>query len=535
MGEINEFDDQLKDALSNLGNDITPGDWNLFAEKLSAANGVPLEEPSGFDDLIRERMESLEVNADANYWEMMESKIDQELNIPEISDEALDTLATENLSNLYIPYNPTHWTLLSHRLEEEFNVRRKIVNYKVAEFSLMVLLLLTIVQFMPNYPAVISDSDMNLVAELQTDFVEINQNNSTATLLAGQAGSIAAATSKTTVIANASTDADANVISNTAVPLTIAAVANENNALETIAVPSNEQQAISALANLVIPSPLESTANMDDQSMSTLVEELPIAAIANIDHTTDWSEIGALKKFSKKVRVRLGAMTSADINHINTLRADRFKDNSYQQYRLGYGGGITLDLNYEKLTLSTGLIYRRINYYPQEDINIDGSFANGYQSHVFDAVNLNLLTIPMNLQFQMNNPDKKWKLHAVTGASLNVLALNHYNITVNNLGNNNSDINFPIPSSPGPTETTPAELTREADIAGEGLFEGGSFQRNHYFTVNVGIGVERFISPRWSLFIQPIYQHEFFGKNLGLNRDRIHTFSLQIGAKSTFK
>jgi len=100
MAEINKFDDYLRDALSNLGEDVSPGDWDSFAEKLS---------------------------------------------------EALDLLATDNLSNLYVPYNPTHWTLLSHRLEEELNVRRKIVTYKLVEFSLMALLLLTIVQFMPNY------------------------------------------------------------------------------------------------------------------------------------------------------------------------------------------------------------------------------------------------------------------------------------------------------------------------------------------------------------------------------------------------
>jgi len=216
--------------------------------------------------------------------------------------------------------------------------------------------------------------------------------------------------------------------------------------------------------------------------------ELPIT-ISALPYHTDWSAIGLLKKFPKKVTVRLGAMSSADLNYIKTPSTSQYKDNDYQQYQLGYGGGITIDLNYEKLTLSTGLIYRRINYYPQEEINIAGSFANGYQSHIFDAVNLNLLTIPMNLQFQMNDADRKWKLHAITGASLNIL----------------------------------------------GLFEGGTFERNHYFTANLGIGVERFISPRWSLFIQPVYQHEVFGKNLGINRDRIHTFSVQIGAKSTFK
>ncbi len=538
MAEINEFDDQLKDALSNLGKDISPRDWDSFAEKLTASNG-----PLDFDDLIRDRMDSLEVNTDANHWNVLESKIDQELNTPEISDEAIDQLATDNLSNLYIPYNPTHWTLLSHRLEEEFNVRRKIFTYKAVEFSMMILLLLTIVQFMPSYPSI---SDENIVAQEQPEILnsfaqvenqsiaEINTSASIATTIIASSEKITTSeftitkisqeektlTSSKDLVRNNLTDQSNNT------PTIILTNAAENiSVIEIKEVVSKEESPLLILKDLDQP-----TANQPSLSLTSLPTNTYI-----IDQTTDWSQIGLLKKFSKKVVVRLGAMTSADLNQVKTPRTNRFKDNSYQQFQLGYGGGITLDLNYEKLTLSTGLIYRRINYYPQEDINVGGTFASGYQSHVFDAVNLNLLTIPMNLQFQMNNPDRKWKLHAITGASLNVLALNHYNITVNNLSRTNTTIVGPTPPPTGPDRSAPIELTREADIAGEGLFEGGAFERNHYFTANLGVGLERFISPRWSLYIQPIYQHELFSKSLGLNRERIHTFSVQIGAKSTFK
>ncbi len=538
MAEINEFDDYLKDALSSLGEDVSPGDWDSFAEKLNVAGGgFPLKESSRFDDLIRDRMEGLEINADANYWELMESKIDQEVNAPEISDEALDQLTTDNLSNLYIPYNPTHWTLLSHRLEEEFNVRRKIVTYKLVEFSLMVLLLLTIVQFMPDYNAS-TQLKNRVMAETPTALPEMGLNPEV-TLPVGQAASNPSINKNVSsiVIADNTTpliNLSATVISSTEEQ--ISSLTLRTTAPSAIVSKVAKQEITTEKRNVNPPlvSDLEETRPPFTTNQSTLtLTELPVTLLAP-DHYPDQSAIGLLKKFPKKVMIRLGAMTSADLNYIKTPSTDQFKGNGYQQYQLGYGGGIVLDLNYEKLTLSTGLIYRRINYYPQEDINVAGSFANGYQSHVFDAVNLNLLTIPMNLQFQINDANKKWKLHAITGASLNVLALNHYNITVNNLGSNppgTSSFTGPTPDN----TLNEDEIFREADIAGEGLFEGGTFERNHYFTANLGIGVERFISPRWSLFIQPVYQHEIFGKNLGLNRDRIHTFSVQIGAKSTFK
>jgi len=533
MAEINEFDDFLKNGLSNLGNDISPGSWDSFAEKLSAANGPsPLEEPTTFDDIIRDRMERMEVTADANYWDALESKIDEELNVPEISDEALDQLATDGLSNLYIPYNPTHWTLLSHRLEEEFNVRRKIFNYKATEFSLMVLLLITIVQFMPSYPSI---NDKNIVtAEAQAALSEkdviVNSSSDPISELIANARLII--DTEKTIDFNTDSNLIAEKIENSKKqPATIIIISEDNNAKDVASI--TDKTITTATEKEITQVPLEDGFSSPVNQSTSSLTELP-TTILPLNHNPDWSNIGLLKKFPKKVIVRLGAMTSADLNYINTSSTDRYKDNGYQQFQMGYGGGITLDLNYEKVTLSTGLIYHRINYYPHEEINIAGSFANGYQSRVFDAANLNLLTIPLNLQFQINDPDKKWKIHAVAGTALNVLALNHYNVTVNNIGSSTSRFSGPVPEGL-PVENTPDEILREADIAGEGLFEGGTFKRNHFFTANLGIGVERFISPRWSLFVQPVYQHEIFGKNLGLNRDRIHTFSIQMGAKSTFK
>ena len=538
MAEINEFDNQLRDALSNLGENISPEGWDAFAEKLSATDGLStLNDPASFDEIVRNRMDGLEVNADPYSWDALEYKIDQELNAPTISDEALDQFAADNLSNLYIPYNPTHWTLMSHRLEEEFNVRRKIFTYKLAEFSLMLLLLLTIIQFLPSYPSSIDKVVTN--NEVQTVFLEKHEiinpvasvsnfsnseekivSNSPSTETSSISGPVRISNNPPAIIS----DIEEKIITSVAFPIPSKIVSVEI---------SKDKKTIQQSLEIVVAPEQTSTVVVDEPTSP--LQELPIT-IATLNQITDLSKIGVLKKFRKKVVFRLGAMASADLNKVKTPRSSPFKNNGYQQTTAGYAGGIILDLTYEKFTINTGLIYRRINFYQQEQINIDGSFANGYQSTVFDEANLNLLTIPINFQFQMNNSDRKWKLHAITGASINVLALNHYNITVNNLGRNTtSRLAVPPPSLVDPGNNNPAELVREASIAGEGLFEGGSFNRNHYFTANFGFGVERFISQRWSLFLQPIYQHEVFGKNLGINRDRISTISLQVGAKSTFK
>ena len=250
MAEINEFDDQLKDALGSLGDNISPEGWDTFAEKLSATEGLStMDDPASFDGIIRERMDGLEVNADPFSWDALESKIDQELNAPQLSDEALDHMATDNLSNLYIPYNPTHWTLMSHRLEEEFNVRRKIVTYKLAEFSLMILLLLTIIQFLPSYPTT-SDIVTTDNKEPQTEILE-NQE-------------ILNAISSIATISNSDEITTSNTISSEASPV-IAPVKITTKPPSNI--PAKEERTITSNA-LQIPSKIVSVEiSMDNNSI----------------------------------------------------------------------------------------------------------------------------------------------------------------------------------------------------------------------------------------------------------------------------
>ncbi len=65
----------------------------------------------------------------------------------------------------------------------------------------------------------------------------------------------------------------------------------------------------------------------------------------------------------------------------------------------------------------------------------------------------------------------------------------------------------------------------------DGFFEGGSFAENSYFTVDLGVGIERHLNERASLFFEPVYQHNPFRKSLGPNQDRINTLSLSTGIR----
>ena len=64
-----------------------------------------------------------------------------------------------------------------------------------------------------------------------------------------------------------------------------------------------------------------------------------------------------------------------------------------------------------------------------------------------------------------------------------------------------------------------------------GFLEGGGLASNSYLTSNIGLGVQRTLTNGISLYLQPSYNYHTMGATVGPNNDRIHSLSLQIGAK----
>lgn len=69
-----------------------------------------------------------------------------------------------------------------------------------------------------------------------------------------------------------------------------------------------------------------------------------------------------------------------------------------------------------------------------------------------------------------------------------------------------------------------------------GIFNGGSYKENSFYTANLGFGMERHLDERLSIFFQPTYRQHLtiLNKGIGPNEDRISTLNVLIGAKIGF-
>jgi len=77
--------------------------------------------------------------------------------------------------------------------------------------------------------------------------------------------------------------------------------------------------------------------------------------------------------------------------------------------------------------------------------------------------------------------------------------------------------------------------TSSDKIYSQGWFDGGSIIENRYYTVNLGIGFEKRISARYSIFGQTTYSQYLDRKGLGPNNDRFNTLRASTGVRALFK
>ena len=191
----------------------------------------------------------------------------------------------------------------------------------------------------------------------------------------------------------------------------------------------------------------------------------------------------------------------------------------YQRYRYGYGGGFALGFQLKRFLIETGISYNFVSYQQREEANIIGSFARGYLEEQWDDAELNMVQIPLNIQYSFL-AKRKWRMYSLTGVSINMALQNNFNFQLEDQEQTSSRS----------ISLNESEIASEASLY-KGILEGGGFRENSYLTANLGFGVERKFTYRWSLFLQPIYRRHFLIDGIGPNEDRVHSSSVRFGAK----
>lgn len=472
-----------------------------------------------FDEQIKNALGKLNVPFDASSWDKLQNKIEEDPELTEQTEmnEQFDEEVRDKIENFEAPYNPNHWSLMAEEIRREFTFRGKLVRYKVAEFALMLLFLLTVNQYLPFIKEQVQLHKIDFQGESKsTEAVE----NTTAPFVEEKILKGSPITNPQASLEQESDSWAPFFFENESESGTLLDSSKQTIPFEVSLPikhikPFSDKEIIAVAANSS-----EDITRPDFNPNAAQVLDLNLLNIK--DHFKP--EITKLLAQSKATKFRFSIFSSLDYNYIKTPPDEVYTWlREYSRYAPGYGGGITFGMQFKKWEIETGGIYASKEYQPRIPTEVIGNFALGYTEVGFENIQLNMLEVPLNVRYRLADSGR-WRFYGQTGASVHLAMQANYDKYPANL----SDL-LARPSAAG----EPGPRLEKKKFP-DGLIEGGNFKENSYFTANLGVGIEHLVNTRWSLFFQPSVQAYLLpGYNYGLgpNLDRISSISILTGAR----
>lgn len=502
------------------------------------------------DELLREKLERIHPSYQPESWDGLAQRLDDLAGgtPPADTDKALDETAFERLHQLDVPYQPHHWQQMAALLDREHAGARAVVRTKSAELLLLLLLLITLANLLPDRqprPGPIAQQAAVGAQEEASQHTRSAQLSTTADAL------------QTPSHQQPATKAGPAIAPSTAPPraatgTTTYAVAAEAGLLRSSAPP--------ATGAAHLPAPLAPLALLPIWTDEAATVVFPVSEVDNAEADTDTQgsttsqeapdklrlllpsplavpaahlELPAGQRAASRLRhVRIGMMGAFDFNYIFTPAISLNNEivGNIGRYAPGYGGGITIGFTKGRWEVETGAIYSAKAYQPLPIVRVSGSVRDGLVAVGYREFLLNTLQLPLTFRYNALR-SSRWDLYALMGGSVHLLAQADYFVA----DQNSFDLNFTAP----PEESAmPREAVQNIDPvgsekAGAGLLQGGSLGRNLYVSAHVGLGMERHMSSYWSLFTQGQFHYTLlqYGEGIGPYGDRIHSASLMVGVK----
>ena len=548
MKRINEFDRIIREKLEQIQPEFQPSHWDQLEQKLGLEDMLgPEADENAIDQAFRNKLENIQPTLEPGDWDLFEQKLDQsEAGTPAAEESVIDQSVYAKIHQLEVPYDPSTWKLLARRMDHEFRFVQSILNYKLAELGLMALVVFTLFRFLPD----------TFQPEIQ--FFPIPGYPETRQPIAGQEFDAPELTQVAEApLENAAKNpiAEANIPAHNVVPpppvipATTEAITDEGSGEIRInpftgtplsprspqilaSIPTLRKTLYSQTEAPSLSEYMEAVSSHQEDDILAILDPLASSDINGLQ-TDDRQLDLSLISNRQKPNLRLGMLGSLNYDRVITPPTQYEGDSliSLDRYALGYGGGISLGFEWGRWELETGMIYTIKQYQALPILFLDGGFREGYYGEGFKRIELHIINIPLHLRYNVYQRNR-WRFYALGGASLQMAYQTNF-FTANQEGFRSSNFN-PQPAPPG-GEPSGSPSGIEDKPRANGLFEGGSFHENSFISANIGVGIERYLSTRMSIFVQPTYQHSFYylngGRGFGPYADKINTMSIFGGVK----
>jgi len=456
---------------------------------------------------------------------------------PTAEDKDLDAVLFDKMHRYETPYQNAHWSRMEQQLQRVFEWPALVLRYKALEMAIMLLLFLGLWQYFPrpHAPADIQAFRIPLLpAQQQADGASDSNNNLGQKSGRSDTGRLAPKKESPTFSSSAgTTEPTASTLSS----VSSKGTSSHSNTMALSPLPSRtlrpraDETMLSDLVNRLPATGFPK----QDQPQTAVVAPIDTRSITELPYDHGWLNGVQGARAKRGTILRLGMFGNGEYNHILVPASkDQRLSESFERAAWGYGGGLSLSVDFGRIELGTGLVYAARRY-PVGILYLEGSVAEGFEGDELRTTELNIINLPIHLRYDVVQRGK-WRGYILGGGAVQVAFQTSY-FTADAPPQYNFRPPMPIYSDGGSDGAEKAiDRIRQNGV---GWFEGGSFEDNAYLTANFGFGLERFISDRWSLFAQPVYQHSFhYFKNidgLGPNKDRINSLSVLFGTRVRLK
>jgi hypothetical protein len=450
-------------------------------------------EEEKMDKFLKDKLESVETKVPKDAWKNFSEKwndalLDDQLDLEKKFDQNMH----KKLNQFIFPTNESHaWAHFHSYYSHIKRNENKIIWFKAMEVTMSVLLFFTCLH-------------VGVIRQLPT-LQTVNVENST----------------KVSVDKNSSASTQIKLLENN--------IQNKryNNQLDRIFSNLSENQSneevnkLRPKKGLLEVEPIQSSSpivlKMSPVSLESFPEisQIPTLASRHIPISTRKIYINNILDFGKW---HLTLLTGLDGDNVFTPAYPRFKVPETIRNSSGFRVGFLLSEGAKRLETGFGFIYAHKEYNAPSVTFIQGSLRDGYTTEQLQKIQLNLLQIPVFTRYNIVHKEN-WRLYASLGATAQVTLSANYFIVHPGF----------FPSSVALTGKTNSVYQNLE----EGLMQGGTLIDNVYLSMDIGVGAEKMISPRTSLFAQSSYQ-SFVGhvsKGIGPYNDRISTVSFQSGVR----
>ncbi len=442
--------------------------------------------------------------------------------------EYIDQIARDALGQVEVPYQPADWAAMEARIDKDAFLKTRLYWLKGGELILMLVTLWLLLQFvgwqMPgnnNYtppknnavPAIQekqpeSRGDDKILPEEEVPTEQPKKDTKQtkdsleglpyANKIQNTKNTQENNTPKNTVNVNKSEQH----IETTQSPVVWNIISNESEstAIESPAYTNNDLTTVVTKSNKNLEPPKENKTVSETSAYAEFTDRIPVKYALLDNHvnselleialvTTPGDPVPTRPKKARHLRIA----ASPDMNMTSG----------------GYNMGLTaaglvgVELT-DKWKFETGVAYsakmfKELFMNPEQYPNLGDNYSKNMDWHA--------LEIPAHIQYTIKQ-STNWRPFINAGMTAHAVMMSNYSYQ--------DGLN---------TLESPFNNDREAAI-----LQGGKLSDNLYATVDFGLGLERQLDKNLHLFIQPTYKYAL--NHAGIHRDKVHTFSLVMGART---